>query len=79
MFYAQSTGTVKSGRDSEREKRERKRKEEKKRKKIQTDKRFKRTFIYYDIDNTMQMFREVPFFRPQTTTTKWFFGQHGDR
>ena len=32
---------------------------------IKTHKRFKRTLTYYDIDNTMQIFREIPFFRPQ--------------
>ena len=31
-------------------------------------KKFKRRLIYYDIDNTMQIFREVPFFRPQNVT-----------
>ena len=62
VFYVQSTGTVISGRDSEREKTEKKRK-----RKIQTHKRFKRTFIYCDIDTTMQMLRETPFFGPQTT------------
>ena len=36
--------------------------------KIQTHKRFKRTLIYYDIDNTMQIFRGIPFFRPQNDT-----------
>ena len=35
---------------------------------IQTHKRFKRTLIYYDIENTMQIFREIPFFRPQNDT-----------
>ena len=30
--------------------------------------RFKRTFIYYDINNTMPIFRETPFFRPQNDT-----------
>ena len=25
----------------------------------------KERFIYYDIDKTMQIFREIPFFRPQ--------------
>ena len=35
---------------------------------IQAHKRFKRTLIYYDIDNTMQIFRENPFFRPQNNT-----------
>ena len=30
---------------------------------IQTHKRFKGTLIYHDIDNTMQIFREIPFFR----------------
>ena len=33
--------------------------------KIQTLKRFKRTLIYYDTDNAMYIFREIPFFRPQ--------------
>ena len=30
--------------------------------------------MYYDIDNTMQIFRGIPFFRPQNdiqTTVKW--------
>ena len=31
-------------------------------------KRFKRTLIYHDIDNTMHIFREIPFFRPQNDT-----------
>ena len=30
--------------------------------------RFKRTLIHYDIDSTMHMFREIPFFRPQNDT-----------
>ena len=34
-------------------------------KKIQIHKRFKRMLISYDIDNTMQIFREIAFFRPQ--------------
>ena len=42
---------------------------------IQTHKRFKRMLIYYDIYNMMQIFREIPFFRPQnnseTVTKKW--------
>ena len=33
-----------------------------------TNKTFKRMLIYYDIDNTMQIFREIPFFRPQNDT-----------
>ena len=33
-------------------------------KKIQIHKRFKRMLIYYDTDNTMQIFREIAFFRP---------------
>ena len=28
---------------------------------IQTHKRFKRTLMYYGIDNTMQIVREIPF------------------
>ena len=36
--------------------------------KIQTHKRFKRMLIYYDIDNMVQIFREIPFFRPQNDT-----------
>ena len=35
---------------------------------IQTHKRFKRTLIYYDIDNTMQIFMEIPLFQ----ATKWY-------
>ena len=35
---------------------------------IQTHQRFKRTLIYYDIDNTMQIFREIASFRPQNDT-----------
>ena len=31
-------------------------------------KRFKRTLIYYDIENTMQIYREITFFRPQNDT-----------
>ena len=34
----------------------------------QTHKRFKRMLIYYDIDNTMHIFREIPFFGPQNDT-----------
>ena len=36
--------------------------------------RFNRTLIYHDIDNTMHIFREIPFFRPQNDTertVKW--------
>ena len=36
--------------------------------KIQTHKRFKRTLIYYDIDNMMKIFRKIPLFRPQNDT-----------
>ena len=32
---------------------------------IQTHKRFKRAFIYYDVDNRMHIFRKIPIFRPQ--------------
>ena len=39
--------------------------EEKEKKKIQRHKRFKITLIYYGTDNTMQIFREIPCFRPQ--------------
>ena len=35
---------------------------------IQTHKRFKRMLIYYDINNAMQIVREIPFFRPQNDT-----------
>ena len=35
---------------------------------MEIHKRFKRTPIYYDIDNTMQIFWEIPFFRPQNNT-----------
>ena len=35
---------------------------------LQTHKRFKRTLIYYDTDNTMHIFREIPIFRPQNDT-----------
>ena len=35
---------------------------------LQTHKRFKRTLIYNDIDNTMHIFRETPIFRPQNDT-----------
>ena len=35
---------------------------------LQTHKRFKRTLIYYDVDNTMHIFRETPFFGPQNDT-----------
>ena len=37
-------------------------------KKIQTHERFERALIYYDTDNTMPIFREIPFFRPQNET-----------
>ena len=37
-------------------------------------KRFKRAFIYYDTDDMMLIFREIPFFRPQhdTYNKKWY-------
>ena len=35
---------------------------------FQTHKRFNRTLIYYDKDNTVQIFREILFFRPQNDT-----------
>ena len=37
---------------------------------IQTHKGFNRTLIYYDIDNTVHIFREIPFFRPQNDTER---------
>ena len=33
-----------------------------------THKRFQRMLIYYDVDSTMQIFRELSFFRPQNNT-----------
>ena len=35
---------------------------------MQTHKRLIFIYIYYDTDNTMQIFREIPFFRPQNET-----------
>ena len=35
---------------------------------IQTHTRFFLMLIYYDIDNMMQIFSEIPFFRPQNDT-----------
>ena len=39
-----------------------------KHKRVSNTIRFKRTLIYYDIDNTVQMFREILLFRPQNDT-----------
>ena len=36
-----------------------------KHKRVSNTIRFKRTLIYYDIDNTVQIFSEIPFFGPQ--------------
>ena len=35
---------------------------------VKTHTRFKRTLIYYDIDNTIQIVREIPIFRSQNDT-----------
>ena len=42
--------------------------------KIQTHERFKRTLIYYDIDNTMHIFREIPLSGHKTTLKQQWKG-----
>ena len=46
---------------------------------IQTHKRLKRMLVYYDVDNTVQIFWEIPFCRPQNDTVKRLKTMKNDR